>query len=277
MPSDRSPAVRILAALIPFVMWSALASAADLSPSTAAAFDRYVQATEARIDAEVASPQKFLWPFTRQPQDRDVRLDALRRGALIIERLETKRDGRTIDVPDGLVHHWLGLAFLPGINIDRAVALLQDYDRHATIYTPRIARSNLRARDGDTFHFHLRFVMTKVITVVIDSENTARFERPSADRAYSRIVSTRLAEVDDAGLPSEREKPIGHDGGYLWRLNTYWRFLERDGGTYLQCESVSLTRGIPPGLGWIVRPFVTSLPRESLEFTLETTRRALAH
>ena len=89
-------------------------------------------------------------------------------------------------------------------------------------------------------------------------------------------MSTRLAEVDDAGLPSEREKPIGHDGGYLWRLNMYWRFLERDGGTYVQCESVLLTRRIPSGLGWIVRPFVTSLPRESLEFTLETTRRALA-
>jgi hypothetical protein len=276
MPPDRSPVVRTFVTLISLVMCSALASAADLSPSTVAAFDRYVQATEARIDAEVASPDRFLWPFSLQPQDRDVRLDGLRRGALIVERLETKRDGRTIDVPNGLIHHWMGLAFLPGTGIDRVVALLQDYDRHAVIYSPRIAQSTLRAREGDTFTFHLRFLMKKVITVIIDSENAARFARPAADRAYSRIVSTRLAEVDDAGLPSEREKPIGHDGGYLWRLNTYWSFLERDGGTYLQCESVSLTRGIPLGLGWIVGPFVTSLPRESLEFTLETTRRALA-
>jgi len=84
-----------------------------------------------------------------------------------------------------------------------------------------------------------------------------------------------MAEVDHAGTPSEREKPAGRDGGYLWRLNSYWRLYERDGGTYLQCESVSLTRGIPTGLGWMVGPFVSSLPRESLEFTLETTRRAL--
>ena len=113
MPPDRSPAVRTLVTLISLVMCSGLASAADLSPSTVAAFDRYVQATEARIDAEVASPDRFLWPFSLQPQDRDVRLDGLRRGALIVERLETKRDGRTIDVPNGLVHHWVGPRSFP--------------------------------------------------------------------------------------------------------------------------------------------------------------------
>jgi hypothetical protein len=44
---------------------------------------------------------------------------------------------------------------------------------------------------------------------------------------------------------------------------------------WVQCESVTLTRDIPFGLGWIVRPFVTDIPKESLTFTLETTRRAL--
>jgi len=99
--------------------------------------------------------------------------------------------------------------------------------------------------------------------------------RLDADRAASSIVATRIAEVENPGTPAEREKPPGLDSGYLWRLNTYWRFLRRDGGTYVQCESISLTRGIPTGLGWLIGPFVTSLPRESLQFTLETTRRAL--
>ena len=69
--------------------------------------------------------------------------------------------------------------------------------------------------------------------------------------------------------------PEGNDGGYLWRLNTYWRFLERDGGTYVQCESITLTRSIPFGLHWLIGPFLTSIPRESLTFVLETTRKAL--
>ena len=118
--------------------------------------------------------------------------------------------------------------------------------------------------------------MKKVITVVVNTENDARFTRLGPDRVQSRIYSTRVAEVEDPGTPQEKEMPIGHDGGYLWRLYTYWRFLERDGGTYVQCEAISLTRGIPLGFGWLIGPFVTSIPRESLAFTLETTRKTLA-
>ena len=118
--------------------------------------------------------------------------------------------------------------------------------------------------------------MKKVISVVVNTENEARFTRLGTDRAQSRIYSTRIAEVDDPGTPLEREEPVGRDGGYLWRLYTYWHFLERDGGTYVQCESISLTRDIPIGFGWLVGPFVTSIPRDSLAFTLETMRTTLA-
>jgi hypothetical protein len=44
---------------------------------------------------------------------------------------------------------------------------------------------------------------------------------------------------------------------------------------YVQLEAISLTRDIPDGLGWLIRPFVTSIPRESLAFTLTRTREAL--
>ena len=66
----------------------------------------------------------------------------------------------------------------------------------------------------------------------------------------------------------------GVDHGFLWRLNSYWRFEERDGGVYVECEAISLTRNVPIGLGWIVNPIVRTLPKESLESTLRNTRRA---
>ena len=91
----------------------------------------------------------------------------------------------------------------------------------------------------------------------------------------SRIYSLRVAEVEYPGTPQEREKPVGNDGGFLWRLYTYWRFLERDGGTYVQCEAISLTRDIPSVFAWLIGPFVNSIPRESLSFTLETSRATL--
>ena len=192
-----------------------------------------------------------------------------------MERIEVREGGREIDIPDGVVHHWLGTVFVPGATVDKALALLQAYDRHADIYKPAIARLRLLARDGDTFRFFLRFYAKKVITVVLNSEHEARFTREDATRARSRIVSTRIAEVEDPDTPQEREKPVGDDGGFLWRLNSYWRVVERDGGVYVQCETLSLTRSIPLGLKWIVGPFVTSVPRELLSFTLVTSRTAL--
>jgi hypothetical protein len=64
-------------------------------------------------------------------------------------------------------------------------------------------------------------------------------------------------------------------GRVLWRLNTYWSYEERDGGVYVQVESVSLTPSIPYGLGWAVGPYVESIPRESLEFTLRAVCNGL--
>jgi hypothetical protein len=249
---------------------SPAAAAAELQNRTIQAFDRYVRLTEARLNSG-----SFLWIDGLPDAKRRDALDLMRQKQLSIERPETKDNGREIDVPGGMIHHWIGTAFVPGATIDDALELLQNYDAHQRIYAPAVAASKLRSRDGDRFTFFLRFVMKKVITVVVNSEHEAAFRRPAADRAEGWIHSTRIAEVENAGTPGEREKPVGNDGGYLWRLNTYWRLLARDGGLYIHCESVSLSRGIPLGLGWVVGPFVTSIPRESLTFTLETTRRQL--
>ncbi len=258
--------------LIALCLATSRAGAAELKPATVAAFDRYVRATETRMDGD----GPFLWVDALEETTRRGRLETMRRGQLVIERLQTREAGKEIDIPDGMVHHWLGSVFVPGATVDQAVALLQDYNRHAEIYRPNVARSKLLAREGDFFRVYLRFYMKKVIAVVVNSEHEARFTRPAADRAQSRIYSVRIAEVENPDTPREREKAVGHDGGYLWRLYTYWRFLERDGGTYVQCEAISLTRGIPIGFGWLVGPFVTSIPRDSLTFTLETTRKTLA-
>ena len=253
------------------VLASSAASAAELQPRTVAAFDRYVALTERRID-QAAAP---LWIDDRPDAQRRQALARLRAGEVWIEALSTRAAGREIPIPDGLVHHWIGTAFIPGATAAEAVALLQDYDRHAAIYSPVVQQSKLLTRDGDRFTMFLRFYQKKGITVIVNTHHEARFTRITPRHVTARIRATRIAEVEDAGTPSERELPAGRDGGYLWRLNTYWQFVERDEGTYVQCESITLTRGIPTGLGWLIRPFVTSIPRESLVFTLETTRRHL--
>jgi hypothetical protein len=248
---------------------------ADLRPQTVAAFDRYVSLVEARIDGELRRPDGFLYLDRLAEAKRSSVDSAVRRGEVVVESQEIPDQGRTVNIPDGRVHHWLGLAFMPGVRVADAVKLLQDYDRHAEIYAPSVQRSKILSRNGDRFHVFLRFTQKKVITVTVNSEHDAEFFRLGPDRVHSRIRSTRIAEVADAGTPTEHEKPVGRDGGYLWRLNTYWRVLERDGGTYIQCESLTLTRDIPFGVGWLVGPFVTSIPRESLSFTMQRMRKAL--
>jgi hypothetical protein len=252
------------------VVASAPMSAAELQPRTVAAFDRYVSVAEA--DMRAAS---FLWIDGLTEAERQTRRGELEKGLVVMQSLEVKDAGKEIDIPDGLVHHWIGAVFVPGSKVDTAVALMQDYNRHADVFKPAIARSKLIDRSGDLFHVALRFHMKKVITVVVNTDNEARFTRLGIDRVQSRITSQRIAEVEDPDTPREQEKPVGRDGGYLWRLYTYWHFLERDGGTYVQCEAISLTRSIPIGFRWLIGPFVTSIPRESLVFTLDTVRKVL--
>jgi len=249
---------------------------ADLHPKTVEAFDRYARVTEARIAREVESTGAFLVLDSLPEARRKAALAEVRGGGLFIEQLATAENGHRLEAPDAIIHHWIGAVFVPGATVDRAVALMEDYDRHAEVFRPAVARSKLLSRNGDDFRVALRFSLKKVITVVVNTENDAHFSRPARDRAFSRIISTRIAQVENPNTPEEKEQPVGHDGGYLWRLNSYWRYLERDGGTYVQCETISLTRDIPFMVSWIVRPFVTSIPRESLTFTLETLRKSLA-
>jgi hypothetical protein len=248
--------------------------AVELKPETIAAFNHYVQLSEQRMRNDLQSGS-FLWTEGSPIQQGEELSERLKHGEVVIQKLETLERGASISVPGGLIHHWLGIVFIPGATLKQTMALLQEYDGHSRIYGPHVLRSKLIQHTGDDFKFSLRLRETKIVTVILDTDYEVHYVCLDSKRAYSRSYSTRVAEVESAGEPGEHEKPIGNDSGFLWRLNSYWRFWERDGGVYVQLEAVSLTRDIPEGLGWLIRPFVISIPRESLEFTLEHTRAAL--
>jgi hypothetical protein len=253
----------------------ATAHAADFQSNTGAAFDRYVGLTERRLSDEARGTMPFLWVEGLNPTERHDADARLGRGEIIVHRLETRDAGRSIDIPGGLCHHWVGTVFVPGVRLDRTAALMQAYDRYQEIYRPNVRRSRLLSRDGDRFTVFLQLFMKKVISVVLNTEYDVSYIRVSPTRMQVRSATTRIAEVEHPDTHDEQEKPVGHDNGFLWRFNNYCALDEHDTGTFIQCESVSLSRNIPTGLGWLIGPFVTSIPRESLEFTLQTMRRAL--
>jgi hypothetical protein len=263
---------RVLPAML---LWLASLSSvgAQPQPKTATAFDDYARLTEARLDAELARPDRYLRVDSHPQARRQAELARLKSGGILIERLETLRSGRRLEAPDALIHHWIATVFLADVDLRRVVTVLQDYDHHAQTFAPAVMRSALRSRQGDDFRMYLRLVRTKVITVVLDTENDVHYSSPRPDRVEFRARSTSVREVADAGTATEVIKPAGEGRGFMWRLNTYGRLEARDGGIFVQFETVSLSRDIPFGLGWAIGPFVTSVPRESLMFTLETLRR----
>lgn len=248
--------------------------AEQLKPETVAAFDHYAELSEQRMAGEVRSG-----PFLRvdglPPKDRAAALAQMKNGEVVVERLETLDQGRKIAAPSGLIHHWIGTVFIPGATLAQTVTFLQDYDNRAKYYAPAVERSRLIQRNGNNFKMYMRLREKKIIAVVLDTDYDIAYTSLGPDRTVCRSVTTRVAQVENDGQKDEFNKPVGNDSGFLWRLNTYWRMEQRDGGTYVQLEAISLSRDIPAALAWLIGPFVNKFPRESLEFTLGRTREAL--
>lgn len=265
----------IVAGCVVTLTLAGAAAAKPPNPSAVAAWDAYVAATEQRIDAELASAEPFLVEDRVAPgRGTRTRSREARNEVFVFRMPAVTRNGKAIRPDDALLHHWLGSIFVPQATVEDVVAFVQDYDHHAGAFED-VAASRLVSRTGDTFQVFLKLRRTKVITVYYNTDHRVVYARNGAGRASSRSVATRIAELEDAGTAREREKPPDRDRGFMWRLNSYWRFLEVPGGVVVECESISLSRDIPTGLGWLVGPFVTSIPRESLERTLTGIRRGV--
>jgi hypothetical protein len=248
---------------------------AKLRSETVEAFDRYVLLAEERNKVELKRGSVLLWIDSLPAAQRTEAYAALKRGEVEVDQLTTLDNGEPIVCPGGMIHHWVGVVFIPGAKLDDVLGILEDYDHQSTYYSPDVERSKIESRDGDHFRVFLRFRRHKVITVVLNTEHDVHYFHDGLGRAHSRSSAVRVAEVENPGKSDEREKQPGDDGGFLWRMETWWRMEERDGGVYVQSEAASLTRDIPTGLGWLVGPFVTSIPKETLVFTLDATRKAV--
>ncbi len=237
--------------------------AAQPSPAAAAAFNSYVDRVEARLNAQRRSADGFLG---------SVDPARLRRGELIVDQLTS---GAGTELPGALLHDWRGAAFIPGGKAAEFERLMKDFNAYPRVYAPQVLSARVLSHDGDYFQVTMRVRQKHVLTVVMDTAYDATFGRLDDARGYSISRSTKISEIDAPGTAHERALTPGEEHGFLWRMNTYWNYEERDGGLYIEIESVSLSRSVPTGLGWAVGPFIESVPRDSLEFTLQATRDAL--
>jgi hypothetical protein len=220
----------------------------ELSPKATAAFNDYQKKAESQMKWQPRYPQL---------QPGDVKVDPI-------------RNEGSIDVTDGMVHDWVAATVVPGIGVDQVLKLLQNYAAYKTIYTPDVIDSKALTHNGNQWHMYLQMVKKKVFTVVLNGEFDVDYRDLGSGRWAVTSRSTRLAQVD-----GDHEMPVGTGLGFVWRLNAYWLIEPRANGVYLECRSLSLSRDIPFGLGFAVKPFVTGVPPESLRQTLTATAQAL--
>ncbi|MCY3778472.1 MAG: hypothetical protein OXH11_21055 [Candidatus Aminicenantes bacterium] len=239
-------------------------SGVKLKPETVQGYDRYVQDLETSFQKRLSGEMPFLWS-DQKPEHRA----ALKRGRILIDELKDLPE-----VPGARIHVWLGAVFIPGAVSADVLSVLMDFDRHREWY-PEVLDSRLLSRDEYSLRGYQRLRMKKILTVIFNTEHEVVYTKVSPKRWRGVSRSTRIAEVKDAGMPKEREMPVGDDRGFMWRLNAYWHLEEREGGVAAECWAVTLSRKIPFGLRWMLKPLVTSVPRQALRNTLRGTRQAV--
>ena len=239
---------------------------AEATPTAVAAFNAYSRVVEARLVEQHRSGNAFLASAGPNAERR------VRSGEVILERLTPPAGG---DFSGALLHHWRGTAFALGAKAADFERLMRDFKAYPQHFAPQVLQARVIAQSGDNLQAWMRVRQHHVITVVMDTTYDITFGRSDAAHGYSLSRSTHIDEVDAPGSSREHVLSAAEEHGFLWRLNTYWSYEERDGGLYLQIEAVSLTRAIPNGLGWMIRPYVESIPRESMEFTLRSAVGAL--
>jgi hypothetical protein len=243
---------------------------ADPAGKTLEAWTAYIEATEARRVQERTSPKGFL--ARDFGADRTQARKAALEGAVVVASWRTAApDGAPWDVPNGQIHHWVGTVFVPGISLPVLLDRLHGTEVHQR--QPDVLASRVLARDHDSLDLYLRLRRSQFVTVIYDTQHRVSFTRVDAAKAESTSIATRIVEVAETAGEWPAARP--DDRGFLGRLNTYWRYEAVPGGVLVECESLSLSRSVPFGLGPIAGPFITRVARDSMTRTLETMREVL--
>jgi len=242
--------VNVVAALLVVLVPSPVAAQliVKLSPDSDRAFDAYIKTAETQFD----------WrPHVSLDKNSSV-------------KIVPAAQNPTIDLPGAIIHDWAGAILVPGATVEKALTVLQSYDDYKRIYAPQVTDSKLYSHQGNHWRSYLKLYKRALLPAIFDTEYDVEYRELDHARWAVLSRSIKVAEIDGGKV-----LPVGTGHGYLWRLNAYWLLEQRPEGVYLECRAISMSRDIPLGLAWAIKPMITSLPRDSLQQTLDATARAL--
>jgi hypothetical protein len=212
--------------------------AAELKPETVTAFDRYVKLTEEGF-AKNQGFENFLWLDHHPTEKTMVWLQQS-----VVAPMRTLDHGAEIEVPGGVIQHWMGAAYLENATLEKVRDVVLNYNDYKTFFKNEVMDSKQIKRDGEQFDAFVRFYKKQVSAVVLNVNLTARYTLIDPTRLYIASHSTHIGEVEHPKNKKklDQERDPEDASGYLWRLNMYWRIFQADNGAYVELEVLSLAR-----------------------------------
>jgi hypothetical protein len=257
-----------LTLLVAALLLPVQAHAANLKAETVAAWDDYVQSVSKGLLDRVHPGGCFLWTYENSD-----RIAKVHNGEIIVAPAPGPNPRK---VPGGLIHHWIGAAFLPNTRLDDILEVTYDYDRYKEFYRPSVIASKTIAREVPDDYFSMQLMnKTFFLKTTLDADYRATNVHLDNRRFYSVSRSTRVQEVENYGQPGERRFPEGEGSGYIWKLFSIGRLEERGEGVYIEMEAIALSREIPRAVHFLVDPIVRRVARNSMLTSIKQTEEAV--
>jgi len=238
---------------------------AELQPRTVAEYNEYI----ANVEKDWKSRTKagdFLWV-----DDSAERLALVRGGDVVAQNW---KGDEPISIHEGDVNDFIGAVFIKGKDLDDVLELMRDYGNYSAIYSPEVAESRILSENGGEYRVFLKYIKKFVLTIGYNTEHAIRYSKVDDNRWQSQARSTKVAELEGVGTPSEKELPAGKDNGFFWGMYSYYNFEQMDDGVIVECRAITLSAPLPASMRWMAST-IQEIPRQSLANILESTRKAL--
>jgi hypothetical protein len=246
----------------------AAAHGATLEASTSKAWEEYIESANLRMEQRLSAGHEFLW-VDEVPE----RLRRVRAGEIVVSPVGPQNPTR---VPSGLIHDWVGAIFIPHVSLNDVLPVVRDYARYKDLYQPGVVDSKVIASGEANDRFSMLLInKSLLLKTAFDADYEASYAQVDDRHAYSVSRTTRIQEIEEYGAPAQRALPEGEGKGIIWRLLGITRYVERDGGVYIELEAIGLSRDIPGSVRWFVEPIVRRVSRGSLSTSLQQTENAV--
>ena len=255
--------------LLLFIFATASSSlAVDLNPEALKSWDDYIAVVKLRIQERVNGARAFLW-IDEDPTSSQ----HLSAGEIFISPLG---NSHPLSIPHGLIHHWIGAVFIPGATIEDLGAVVHNYGSYNEIYRPTLVKAELLNATSDEQNFSILWVQRMLfLTAAFYTELDSDYVALNSRQGYMTFSTTRVQQIENYGEKDERRLAPDEGNGYLWRLVSFARFEERDGGLYLELEVIGLSKDLPGSLRFLLKPVIDHVPKQLLTAKLDQTRRAI--